>query len=140
MSGSHPPRLLAAALFAGVGMIAGAAHVLMDDAENLRLWREVLPLAALVGSVLGAIFRPNGWRKGALAALLAVFAFAIAYGVAETAILASRNEVTGLAGWTASIFHWIGVVLSKAAIGGLTTTLAGSVGGFWLRRRVRDLD
>lgn len=141
MSRSRLTRTRAAALFGGVGLIAGAAHVLMDDAENLRLWREVLPLAVLVGGALGAIFRPIGWCKGALAALLAVFAFAIAYSVAETAILASRNEVTGLAGWTASIFRWIGVVLSKAAIGGSVATLAGGVGGYWLHRcNARDLD
>jgi|GEM_PF-1831780 hypothetical protein len=141
MSKSRPSRLRAAALFASVGLIAGTAHVLTSDAENLRLWREVLPLAALVGGVLGAVFRPLGWRKGAHAALLAVFAFSIAYGVAETAILASRNEVSGLAGWTVSIFHWMGVVLSKAAIGAVTATLAGGFVGFWLHRRnAHDLD
>lgn len=140
MSGSHPSPWLAAALFAGVGLMAGAAHVLASDAENPRLWREVLPLSALTGGALGAIFRPLGWRQGALAALLAVFAFAIAYSVAETAILGTQNEVTGFTGWTGSIFHWMGIVLSKAALGGSFATVAGGAGGFWLRhRKFRDV-
>jgi len=135
MSGSPPSHRLAAALFASVGLMAATAHVLASEAENLRLWREVLPLAALVSAVLGAVFRPIGWLRGALTACVAVFVFAIAYSIAETAILASRNEIAGFSEWAASIFYWMGVVLSKAAIGGSVATLAGGASGFWLGHR-----
>lgn len=135
MSGSTPSRKLAAALFASVGFMAATAHVLASDAENLRLWREVLPLAALVGAVLGALFRPAGWLQGALTACVAVFVFAIAYSVAETVIYDGQNEIARFSGWAASIFYWMGVVLSEAAIGGIVATLAGGSGGFWLRRQ-----
>ncbi|GAB5467446.1 MAG: hypothetical protein Kilf2KO_04760 [Rhodospirillales bacterium] len=131
---SSPSRRRAALGFALVGLLAGGAHVLASEADSLRLWREVLPLACLVGAILGVLFRPARWLSGALVALLAVFGFALAYAVAETAILAGRGEIAGLGAWPASIFHWIGVVLAQSALGGAVAVLAGALAGVWIGR------
>lgn len=137
MSRSRPSRRLAAAAFAGVGLSAGAAHVLVSDSESLRLWREALPLAGLTGALLGAVFRPNDWLSGASTSFLALPAFSVSYGLAETAIIATQNEITGLASWIASIAYWAGEVLAQAAIGGAIAILAGATAGLWLGRHSR---
>ncbi len=130
-------RRRAAFAFGLVGLLAGAAHVIASDSESLRLWREVLPLACVVGAVLGAVLRPPGWRRGASLALLAVFVFALAYAIAETAMMASRNEIEQLVDWPASILHWTGVVLAKSAVGALVAILSGAAAGHWLGRHGR---
>lgn len=135
MYAQHPSRWRAAVLFGGVGLIAGAAHVLVSDMDNVRLWREVLPLAGFVGGGLGGLFRPIGWRRGALAGLQALLAFATAYAIAETAIQASQNEIAGVAGWISSVAIWVVVVLSKAAVGGIVAIIASGALGLWLERR-----
>ncbi|MEQ8654477.1 MAG: hypothetical protein RIC87_18560 [Kiloniellales bacterium] len=130
----QPSRRRAALAFALVGLLAGAAHVLASEGDSLRLWREVLPLACLIGALLGLVFRPAGWRKGALVAFLAIPAFAFAYALAETVMLANRGALSGLADWPATVLHWLGVVLAKSALGGVVATLAGALAGYWLRR------
>lgn len=135
----RPSRGLAAAIFASVGLIAGAAHVGFNEADNIRLWREVLPLAGIVGACLGAAFRPTRWLSAALTALLAILAFAMVYGIAETAILASRGEISGVYGWAVSSIYWAGEVLSKAAFGGIVAILAGAMSSRWLNWRARKL-
>lgn len=135
MSGMRPLRRQAALAFALVGLLAGSAHVLSSEPESLRLWREVLPLACIVGAVLGALFRPSGWRAGALLALLAIPGFALAYALAETAMMASRGELAGLADWPASVVHWTGVVLRQALVGAVVAALAGVLAGRWLGQR-----
>ena len=125
----RPRRLTAAAAFAAAGLIAAAAHVLLTDPQSLRLWRETLPLAAGVGAALGALVRPAGWRQGAALALLAIPAFALAYATAETAMAATRREVTTLADWPASIVRWTGTVLQKALAAGGVAVVAGAVAG-----------
>ncbi len=134
MSDQRPSRRQAAIMFAAVGVAAATVHVLWHDAGNLRLWREALPLAALVGALLGAVFRPCGWRVGGLVALAAIPIVALGYGTAETAILAGRGTITGAVGWIESIVFWVGVVLAKVAIGGITAILAGAAAGRWLGR------
>ena len=130
-----PTRRQAAISFAMVGLIAGTAQVLTSDIDNTRLWREVIPLASLVGAVLGTVLQPCGWRSGAVAAVLALLSFTLTYGVAETAMMAGRGEIDNFLQWPASILHWTGLVLSQAAIGGIAATLAGGIAGNWLRRQ-----
>ncbi len=134
MSGPVPSRLRAALSFALVGLLAGTAHVLAHEPESPRLWREVLPLACIVGAVLGALFRPSGWFQGLLVALLALPGFAIVYAVAETAMMAGRGEIAGLAEWPAWILHWTALVLTRSAVGGLVAIMAGAAAG-WLSKR-----
>jgi len=134
MSAARPSRRRAAAAFAAVGLAAGAVHVIAADAGDPRLWRETLPLAGVVGALLGAAVRPTGWFAGLLTAILAVPVFAFAYAVAETAIAASRGDVAGLAGWSASISHWTEQVLAQATVGAAAAILASAAAGFWLGR------
>lgn len=129
-----PSRRRAALAFAAVGLVAAAAHALASDAGSLRLWRETLPLAGLVGAAAGAILRPSGWSAGALVSLLAVFAFALAYGVAETAIAAGRGDIAGPGGWVESLVRWTADVVAKAGVGGTVAILAGGAAGHWLGR------
>lgn len=133
-------RRRAAGAFAVVGLLAGAAHVLATEAGDLRLWREVAPLAVLLGALLGAAFRPVGWRQGAALALIAIPAFALAYALAETAMTAGRGELSGVGDGAAAAAHWIGVVMRQAAIGGVAAALAGAAGGAWLGRSGRGSD
>ncbi len=126
----------AALAFGLAGLVAGGAHVIATDAGNVRLWREVLPLAGVIGALLGAVLRPAGWRRGALTALLAVPAFAVLYAVAETAMMAGRGEISGLAGWADGVIHWTGVVLGKATVGVGAAVLAGAVAGAWVNRKI----
>lgn len=134
MSQVTPSRRRAALAFALVGLLAGSAHVVASDAMSLRLWREVLPLAGIVGAVLGALLRPAGWRRGGLVALLAILLFAFAYALAETAMMAGRGEIDSLADWPAQVLHWTLVVLQKSALGAAVATVAGAAAGQWLRR------
>ncbi len=133
----RPSRRRAAAAFAVVGLLAGAAHVLATEPGSLRLWREVLPLAALIGAALGALVRPVGWGRGALVALLAAPAFAVAYAIAEAAMMASRGDIVGVGEWLAAVGHWTVVVLGKAAIGAAAAMAGGAAAGRWLGRRSR---
>ena len=139
MSQTRPSRGLAAIAFAAVGLVAGAAHVLANDVESLRLWREVSPLAVLVGACVGALARPRDWLSGGLASFLALLVFAVAYGVAEAFIGVGRDEVAGLAEWVASVGFWAKKVLAQAALGGAAATLAGAAMGHCLCRRMRRL-
>lgn len=127
-------RRRAAGGFAVVGLFAGGAHVLGADPADMRLWREVLPLAVLLGALLGAAFRPVGWRQGAVLALVAVPAFALAYALAETAMMAGRGELAGIGDGAAATAHWIGVVMRQALIGGGVAVVAGAAVGAWLGR------
>lgn len=125
-------RRRASAAYATVGLLAGAAHVLASDGDSIRLWREVLPLAGIVGALLGAFMRPVGWLRGALVAMLAVPGFALLYAFAETAMMAGRGEVSTPADWVMGVAHWAGVVLAQAAAGGVVAALAGAAAGGWL--------
>ena len=131
---SRPSRYRAAAAFAAVGLLAGGAHVVATDIASQRLWREVLPLACLIGAILGALTLPTGWRRGALVAFVAAPAFALAYSVAEVAMMIVRGEITDFREWMMAILHWLFVVLDKATIGALVATLAGAAAGRWLGR------
>lgn len=131
---TKPPWLRCAGAFAAAGLVAGAAHVLWTDADSLRLWREVLPLAGLIGATVGAIFRPAGWRRGALAALLAAPAFALAYAVAEASMMAGRGEVSGLGGWLSGVADWTAIVLARSAAGASVAIAAGAAAGWRLGR------
>jgi len=133
---SRPSRAHAAAFFAVAGLLAGAAHVLATEAGDLRLWREVLPLAGVVGAILGAAVRPANWRQGVLTALLALPAFALAYALAETAMMYARGEISSPAEAVRALAHWFAVVVRKAAVGAVAANLFGGVAG-WLLGRMR---
>lgn len=118
--------------FAIVGLLAGAAHVLGRDADSLRLWRETLPLACLAGAVLGLCLRPTGWLRGALAGVVGAPIAAIGYAIAETAMMSTRGEVTGVGDIAAALLYWTGLVLGQAALGAAVAAVAGAVAGWRL--------
>lgn len=139
-SNSRPSRRRAAAAFAAVGLLAAAAHVLTTEPESMRLWRETLPLAALIGALAGAVLRPADWRRGALIGLLAAPAFALAYALAESAMMAGRGEIAGAGEWLAAVWRWFVVVIRQAAVGALAAALGGAVAGHWLGGRAANAD
>ncbi|MEO1194032.1 MAG: hypothetical protein AAFY02_19905 [Pseudomonadota bacterium] len=134
-----PKRRWAALLFALVGLLAGATHVLTTAPESVQLWREVLPLACLVGAGLGALLRPRDWFRGAAAAAIALLVFALAYALAETVIQVRRGEVSGLDAMLESLLHWSLVVISKIGLAGLVAIAAGALAGFFLSRSKNQL-
>ena len=71
---------------------------------------------------------------GGLAAFIAIPLFAIGYGVAETLMAFVRDEIGGFADWPSSIFYWTGVVLGKAAVGGVVAIIGGGLAGGLLRQ------
>jgi hypothetical protein len=133
----RPTRRQAAIIFAVVGLLAGSAHVLANDASSVRLWREILPLAGIACAAFGWLLRPRGYFLGAIAATSALIGFTLAYAVAETVMAAGRGEIEDLIEWQTSILHWADVVFSQAALAWHAGLLAGGLAGMWLGRRAR---
>jgi hypothetical protein len=133
----RPSRRRAAIVFAMVGLVVGSAHVLVNDASSIRLWREILPLAGLACGAFGWLLRPHRYYLGMLAGTLAVLGFTLTYAVAETIMTAGRGEIDGLTEWWISIMHWAGMVFSQTRMAWLTSILVGGLAGAWLGWRVR---
>ena len=131
-------RSAAALAFGVAGVVAAAAHVLTTNPDSVRLWRETVPLGLLVGGMLGAAFRPMGWRAGALLALVALPLFAFIYGVAEVAMMTSRGEIEGPEVWPDVLLLWMAIVLYQAGVSGVVAVIGGGLAGAWLERRGRQ--
>jgi len=123
-------RRRAALAFALVGVVAGAAHVLFRDADNMRLWRETLPLAGLAGACLGAWLRPAGWRRGAFVGAVGAPIAAFGYAIVETIMMAARGEIVDIGDAATAILHWTSVILGQAALGAVIASLLGAVAGW----------
>lgn len=119
------------------GMGAAAAHVLVETPGEARDWRQTLPLAALVGAVLGRFGLAPRLRAGrgraaraAGAALAAggLAAFAAVFAGGHVAIETARGAE---AGWAESLARAVAAV---AGPGGLAALAFAALAG-WLAGR-----
>lgn len=88
-------RLRSALLFAAAAGGAAALHVVVDTPGTLHHWRQILPLALILGALVGALVRPKGALWGAIAAMIGLWAFAAVFAVGHGAIAALQGDAFG---------------------------------------------
>lgn len=121
-------RARRAALFALVGAVAAAVHVLLETPGAVRDWRQTLPLAAAVGAALGGL-TPSvaGRRRGALLGLALAMV-----GMAGFALLfvASHSAISGFAGAAQAWGRTLSAFFGPTGLAALATAaFAGALSG-----------
>lgn len=103
-------RLRAALAFSVAGLAAASLHVIVETPGALRDWRQTLPLAALVGALLGAI--PSPRRRGA----------------AEAVLLGGGIAVAGLMGFAAAFAIGHGLISGGSVLGAFSRSISAMAG------------
>jgi hypothetical protein len=121
-------RTRGAALFALAGAGAAAVHVLTETPGALRDWRQTLPLAALLGALLGWFGfaapqgRLAGAKRGAALVIGGLAAFTLVFATGHALISGSHGFGPSLGRTAAAVISPTGV--AALALG----MLAGAFG------------